>query len=189
MRPAAYQAPSWSWASVNSQVRFWSLDISTAQPISNLLRVELSLASLDPFGAVSKGSLDIQGPLMAGFGTYIIDRQSANLEGNVTLNTKMDFPNLVEDFAQLLYLPLYGTENSDVFGLLLELTVTKRGEYTRAGIAWIHNSDWKPETLLDCFLDFCPKFSREIPEEFYERKSTKTYENGNQLTTYTITII
>ncbi|KAK8073290.1 hypothetical protein PG994_004189 [Apiospora phragmitis] len=57
----AYIAPSWSWASTNSEVN--TAVLQTISPISTFVNASVEQATSDPWGAVTKGCLHLCGPL------------------------------------------------------------------------------------------------------------------------------
>jgi hypothetical protein len=68
-RAQEYQAPSWSWASVNKELKYSWRDISDGktarlQLVANLLGTDIVPITEDRFGKVSKGELRIQGSLL-----------------------------------------------------------------------------------------------------------------------------
>jgi hypothetical protein len=62
-RPQRYQAPSWSWASINGPV-IYAAETSELRPAIEIIDVTVDLASaVAPFGAVTSGSLTVKGRL------------------------------------------------------------------------------------------------------------------------------
>ena len=57
-RPASYRAPSWSWASLDGPVEFELLSYSNL--VARVRSCSVTPSSLDPFGQVSSGQLDIE---------------------------------------------------------------------------------------------------------------------------------
>lgn len=60
-RPAEYRAPSWSWASLDGPVRH--IPLSYSKLVSKIIKCSTIPAGKDPYGRVSGGRLDIQGPV------------------------------------------------------------------------------------------------------------------------------
>ncbi|KAL7626469.1 hypothetical protein AAE478_003241 [Parahypoxylon ruwenzoriense] len=60
-RPDEYRAPSWSWASLDGPVRH--IPLSYSQLVSTIINCKTTLAGKDPYGRVSGGKLDIEGPI------------------------------------------------------------------------------------------------------------------------------
>ncbi|KAI0379669.1 HET-domain-containing protein [Hypomontagnella monticulosa] len=63
-KPAEYRAPSWSWASLDGPVKHIPLFYS--QLVSGIVRCTTIPAGKDPYGRVSGGQLDIEGPIYQG---------------------------------------------------------------------------------------------------------------------------
>ena len=59
-RPDSFLAPSWSWASLNSEYVEWS-DASRDEAKAKIIWAEIKLRSSDPFGSVLAGRLTIHG--------------------------------------------------------------------------------------------------------------------------------
>ncbi|KAL9621338.1 MAG: hypothetical protein Q9160_004229 [Pyrenula sp. 1 TL-2023] len=58
--PTFYQAPTWSWASVNGRIRYYDMKhFKTDQAISHAIDAVMTLTGGDAFGDVSKGVLRI----------------------------------------------------------------------------------------------------------------------------------
>jgi hypothetical protein len=64
-RPKEYQAPTWSWASMNSPIQF-EHDFNNEHPLVDIVFFRVKNRSPDPFGQVEKGSLRFQGLLLPG---------------------------------------------------------------------------------------------------------------------------
>ncbi|KAH8649345.1 heterokaryon incompatibility protein-domain-containing protein [Xylariales sp. PMI_506] len=62
-RPASYRAPSWSWASVNSRIRFWGYAYDGKETTAVLEDASCDTNSSDPTGAVSGGLMVVTAPL------------------------------------------------------------------------------------------------------------------------------
>ena len=63
MRSASYGAPSWSWASIDGQVSY--LEASTKGEHCQATLIDAyTTTSVDPFGAVTTGSIHMRGPLV-----------------------------------------------------------------------------------------------------------------------------
>ncbi|KAI1413044.1 HET-domain-containing protein [Hypoxylon sp. FL1857] len=60
-RPIEYRAPSWSWASLDGPVRH--IPLSYSKLVSKIVSCSTIPAGKDPYGRVSGGKLDIQGPI------------------------------------------------------------------------------------------------------------------------------
>jgi hypothetical protein len=62
-RPSAYIAPSWSWASVNAEVRFFAWYISVSVRVATVIDVQIIPEGLDHYGLLCSGTLQIEGPV------------------------------------------------------------------------------------------------------------------------------
>ncbi|KAK6953153.1 hypothetical protein Daesc_005453 [Daldinia eschscholtzii] len=60
-RPPEYRAPSWSWASLDGPVKY--IPLSFKSLVSRILNCQTVPAGKDPYGRVSSGKLDIEGPI------------------------------------------------------------------------------------------------------------------------------
>lgn len=57
-KPAAYRAPSWSWASIDTPLRF--IPLTYTQPLASIVKCELTPAGADSYGRLAKGRLVIE---------------------------------------------------------------------------------------------------------------------------------
>lgn len=65
-RPSAYQAPSWSWASVIGPV-YWDSGTKEGIPVASMLNTEVSRSNQsDTFGRVRHGFISLRGTLVKG---------------------------------------------------------------------------------------------------------------------------
>ncbi|KAK0113949.1 hypothetical protein ONS96_014798 [Cadophora gregata f. sp. sojae] len=66
-RPNGYRAPTWSWASIESPIRFEETNFHwrnfTTRPIAQILEVQTVPEGLDPRGRVKDGVLKMQSPM------------------------------------------------------------------------------------------------------------------------------
>ncbi|KAI1384811.1 HET-domain-containing protein [Hypoxylon trugodes] len=60
-KPTEYRAPSWSWASLDGPVKH--LPLSYSNLVSRIIGCSTTPAGKDPYGRVSGGKLDIEGPI------------------------------------------------------------------------------------------------------------------------------
>jgi hypothetical protein len=172
-----YQAPTWSWASVNGKIAFW--EDSSERFLVECLHIEVTdvkvqLASANPFGAIKTAILQLkcttlyQGTIQysedAGEKVYLGSTES---EISVNLDCE-DFANggacgdsdeTVEEetiendsgsevyrevLHNIYFLPLltqYFKDSTRMYGLLLEQTEKKEGQYYRIGSFWTTSSD------------------------------------------------
>jgi hypothetical protein len=149
LRPCVYQAPTFSWASLNSPVKLPNPDAIVTHKgiIATVLDVQIYRSTPDPTGQVSGGSIMLQG-LMArvtvrninvGVGTLYSD-----VKGDISVCT-MDtsYARLYPDTAapvsgQIIYCFLIEASTkvlsgvNTIHGLLME-RAPGRGSYTRIG--------------------------------------------------------
>jgi hypothetical protein len=57
-RPAAYRAPSWSWASLDTEIRY--LSVRQSHIVAECLACEVVPAGKDPYGRVKSGFIKLQ---------------------------------------------------------------------------------------------------------------------------------
>jgi hypothetical protein len=69
-RPAEYLAPTWSWASVNSHVRWSHWYIKSSESDIEIIDAKCTQSMNSSTGAVQDGSLNISGPLIQGQYSY-----------------------------------------------------------------------------------------------------------------------
>lgn len=64
-RPIEYQAPSWSWASINREIKYsWRASTLTRiQEVAKVISANVELISHDKFGQVADGKIRMQGSL------------------------------------------------------------------------------------------------------------------------------
>jgi len=62
-RPKQYRAPSWSWASLDGGIFFYSVSDKTTSPHLEILDASTQVAGRNPLGQVSSGSLRLRGEL------------------------------------------------------------------------------------------------------------------------------
>ncbi|KAI0850272.1 HET-domain-containing protein [Daldinia vernicosa] len=60
-RPPEYRAPSWSWASLDGPVKY--IPLSFTNLVSSIINCSTVPVGKDPYGRVSSGKLDIEGPI------------------------------------------------------------------------------------------------------------------------------
>jgi hypothetical protein len=164
-RPAGYRAPSWSWASTDGPVHFFT--INAGRIPENWIEVEdlvywIDLAGHDPFGQVKDGALTVTGSMReakiktimedTGFGDedarltsqMLFDEVSAI--GSVTLDDiTPDGPIFCLQIARSYLGYVAMTQN---IALLLSPT-EKENQYTRIGLAvFSETRDFTPERAL-----------------------------------------
>jgi len=130
-RPWKYQAPSWSWASINKEIKYGWRDstLTRIQKVAKIISTNVEPVSEDMFGQVSDGEIRIQGSLAK----FQYNVQSVPREGNEwtvffggrtwpdlhstsELNAipedrkvpcDMDFPEYLDDGDILYCMPIY----------------------------------------------------------------------------------
>ncbi|KAJ8110731.1 hypothetical protein OPT61_g6497 [Boeremia exigua] len=82
-RPAGYRAPTWSWASIESPVRFLETNFhfsnSSIKPVARILDASTTPAGLDPRGRVKDGMIKILAPLAEAVVCSILLKERAEL--------------------------------------------------------------------------------------------------------------
>ena len=84
-RPSEYRAPSWSWASVNSQVEY-TRSTHPGEVISKIELLEFDISYISaglPFGRISSASLTVKGPVKQA--TWYHRRSGLRFMGSSTL--------------------------------------------------------------------------------------------------------
>lgn len=149
-RPKKYQAPSWSWASVNGQIfttRVWP--IKSEKVVADVLEARVELVSDDPTGPVRAGYLRLRGclapvtvrkwPPRKGYveiWNYDI-REDPSKDDKIQVHPDVDFDGDEARFHCFLitvrddYLSPGGCCSGD--GILLEPTGAGKGEFYRRG--------------------------------------------------------
>ncbi|CZR68030.1 uncharacterized protein PAC_17929 [Phialocephala subalpina] len=171
-RPARYRAPSWSWASVDGPINFFTMNGGLIP--ERLIEIEdlvfwTSPAGPDPFGRVTGGALTVTGYLKEGkIKTIMMEAlEDVEIDGN---------PLGGEDAVQLLFDEISAigsvtldtaTPDGEIFCLLvansylqgpvevdgaivLLLSPTeKENQYRRAGFSGLYKArEFRPETTL-----------------------------------------
>jgi hypothetical protein len=157
VRPHKYQAPSWSWASLNGPIyphnneepgRVWHL-------VADIIETHIELAGIDPTGPVQAGSLRIRGclapitiPLREQLG--IESRKSyevvgANPTDNIRCCPDVDLHEGETEFYLLLigYNDMGFVEPVTGSGLMLQPTGANKGEFYRRGLFWAEEYKWR----------------------------------------------
>ena len=157
-RPSQYRAPSWSWASLDGNVRYpGSLQPQGPDHNASLVDYHITLAGIDPFGQVSDGWISIRGQLKRVRFTGNRYRKLVNLhygEEHSEVTTSLDMiltgeahkvgqGELPEPWCLLL--------RGGGAGLILTPTENKVREFERLGTFLTHSPDWcdgwKEETI------------------------------------------
>jgi hypothetical protein len=214
-RPLQYQAPSWSWASINREVKYsWRESTSTRiQQIARIISTNVEPVSEDKFGQVSRGQLRIQGSL-ARFGYYprltdhipnkweafYLGRTWPELHSNSVFKVlpkkwlvpcDIDFPEDLVDWDILYCMPIYYERESSlgprctVHGLILEPTRNAIGEFYRRGTILWGDRKTGGAESVRELEDYCRDAEEEIPWECYE--SRNGHKHGIPM--YTITLV
>lgn len=172
-----YQAPTWSWASVNGKIQAWedsSEKLLAERLHTEATNVQVQLASADPFGAIKTASLQLKCTILyKGTIEYSEDADekvclgSAEFEISVNLDCEgladggacgdsdenlgketIEKDSGSEVYGEVLhniyFLPLltqYFEDSTEMYGLLLEQTEKKEGQYYRIGSFWTSSSD------------------------------------------------
>jgi len=160
-RPQTYQAPSWSWASVNEGVE--NFTIIDSKPLATVIDFDVTLAGSLKFGRVSDGYVRIRGSLtQATFQAsdeilrdkwneekvHVLTLRARNRNDSLTLVTLIPDIRVAVDFGngfpsypirgaigsrKFYLLPICGDQTVWI-GLILQRTdLATRGQYWRLG--------------------------------------------------------
>ncbi|KAI0385493.1 heterokaryon incompatibility protein-domain-containing protein [Hypomontagnella monticulosa] len=133
-RVGAYRAPSWSWASVNGEVRFQSLMDETI-PLATVTSVETKNNTTDKFGRVKAGHMDVDGRLiMLGMTSGHSSRQK--LYGDHSIRVSLD-DILQSDTGRLFLLPLFRRKADQFYWSLLLAEKPETKYFVRRGLVTV----------------------------------------------------
>lgn len=209
-----YQAPSWSWASTNKEVKYsWRRSTLTRiQLVTELVDVEITPVSQDSFGQVSSGRLRLRGPLLAlAYRSHHINENDAISWGTLQhdfggLHSNYNFRILPgtehfpvdldvredPEWGEMMYcMPIYYERESSlgtqatVHGLVLKQTDKRRGEFERRGTIFLGDGITSGEVVIARLEELCRKGAKEIPKGCYESRDGP--KNGLPL--FTISIV
>ena len=133
-------APSWSWASVNSPVYMGIISMGTNVDILiKIVTIDVELETQDPFGQVRSGRLQIEGPLIKTTVRSCTRNDRTEYSKKHWLGDSL--ANIVpdaEDFengSEIHCLPIHWVPHAypAVYGVLVEPTHKRKGEYRRIG--------------------------------------------------------
>ena len=163
-RPSTYRAPSWSWASVDGPISYFSDRYLTYwRDFSNsVVSSEVENSSPDEFGQVRSGSIRITGPLKTFTCTYNPHQTYQDPEFRCELKTShpyqhgptneapkvyWDIANELEESSlvhengavhRLHWMPFFPkdahTKTAAVYGLILQPTGALQGQFKRLGM-------------------------------------------------------
>ena len=167
IRPTKYQAPSWSWASINGPIQVSGGEqYNPDEYIAKVVNSDVELAGEDPFGQVISGRLQVQGCLATATlnrvyyrGTGFWSTRINQTEVYYVLDEDPD-----EDEISCFVLPLVAFSNKSstsdqeskvsyaMRGLILQPTGGRKGEFTRRGTFAASNAHGKSFLfVLDVF--------------------------------------
>ncbi|TGO65985.1 hypothetical protein BOTNAR_0071g00220 [Botryotinia narcissicola] len=142
--PMVYQAPSWSWASIDGHVSFAEKrTYFSVSPLVEILEVVIDFVSDDKFGQVQAGYLNLLGQTID---LEVLERRSKVGRRKVLFNGKLSSAWILEDPAntrtetstnKLSCLPLHLDLYAYTFfftGLILECVDVTKNEYRRVGL-------------------------------------------------------
>ena len=142
-RTTAYQAPSWSWASYNGEIKIWNICYEDRHLLAESLETYVEPIA-DAFGPVRNGYLKIRGPLCRAQAVRSGDTWTRSMR-LMPSGSRIEFSTLKFDevgrmchngdnefvllgmVKQLVYVVV------PMVGLVLEPTLAKHGEYRRVG--------------------------------------------------------
>lgn len=177
-RPASwesYQAPSWSWASIDGQIHYARSRTSSGHICAHVLSSSMECAGADPYVQVTKGTLELCCRAML---SGILQKGRFVTSGSGTLLGRVEAykDSRADDVRHNIFiLPIIDTGPADpnqelegrhFEGLILKPSETKKGEFHRVGLWYIKdnrgfcsttaNVPWKREgqrTSYDIFLE------------------------------------
>ncbi|KAH6681577.1 heterokaryon incompatibility protein-domain-containing protein, partial [Halenospora varia] len=203
-RPTEYQAPSWSWTSINNEIRYNELAKKprTTQMLAKLLDADIVLATDDAFGRLTDGALTIRGslvkleykrpssihkgPILPGTTFNLLPR---NIPVSVDLDFNDDLSEGMIYYCLPLYFDLLGKLRENVHCLVLEPTGNK-GEYVRKGTMILGEKSMSSGAGVGVwdvvrFVGCCKEGEGDIGENLYEGKEGE----GWGLPMFVVTIV
>jgi hypothetical protein len=201
-RPSKYQAPSWSWASVNGRIlttHVWPL--KGDRVVADVLDVSVELLSSDPTGPVKAGYVRLLGclapvtvrkwPPREGCSEiwYYDIREEPTRNDKMLCQPDIDFDGDEAPFHAFLITlrsqyPKFDYVTGD--GILLEPTGNRKGEFYRRG-RFMCGAYQTTENMLP-FINLFKFSPRTLDSEHYIRK-TDSVEWVHKLSMYEISII
>lgn len=199
-RPKEYQAPSWSWASVNGSIEasgVWPTGDSII--VVTILDVNVERVGLDPTGRVRDGQIrlcsalapiTVRNALTTAPGGWLIEGWYETVECK-SIGALPDMPLEVEVrnfYALIIALNSSGKGvwGCDARGLLLEPTGRRKGEYYRRGLFCCQAGKVEFEEFLKLFRDSRVSLnSRDYTDEHISEDS----ERIHRLPIHEVTII
>lgn len=162
-RPSNYRAPSWSWASVDGPVDFFTINAGIVKPYVEVEDVEawIELEGTDPYGRIKNGALSLRGAVREAYietieeeDSYEGSRMSVQILfddisaiGSIT----MDFPIPDGKVYCLLVASAYMSQSTKMDNnvvMLLESTGNEN-EFRRVGYSVFFNKrDYTPNWTL-----------------------------------------
>jgi hypothetical protein len=138
-RFSTYRAPTWSWASVDGEVRLPNWIAERWQDMEDhmkILDVQITLSSDDPTGGVAGGSLLVQGPLSR---VTLRGRELFHGETKVSGESHIDIASVRPDTEEFFILPIFEcTLDEDRYLKLLFLKLfdddQQSAQYVRCGV-------------------------------------------------------
>jgi hypothetical protein len=140
-KTAPYIAPTWSWASLNATI-VYPLGMRNEKDektsfLAQVLDVRLQPAGPDPLGQLASASLQLGCSRMLQ-GTLRHDRGWFMTVGNedMRLHAFLDEINLMYEVIVVPLLERFDRLDSKIWGLIIEPTKQKPGQYRRLGVFW-----------------------------------------------------
>jgi hypothetical protein len=144
-RPSIPRAPSWSWASVDTDIICWHND-NDQEAFVDVISCDIVLSGQNPFGEVSRGVLRLQGHLVEA-NMFKPNAEQAQRQYRLRLDDKegYEFPRWQADEQDFwipnvwcipIRRPVYADDRlyNRFFGLVLVRTEVKENEYRRVGL-------------------------------------------------------
>jgi hypothetical protein len=141
----SYRAPTWSWASLDCQVKLWGQGPEPEDVWIRVLDVQLQHLDSDPLGQLSMAQLRLSCFYLVDVGVKMRQLDSTNpsgregvlIVGRKPLNCWISFDRLADDESHKLQkakaMPVCMYSAREATGLLLEPTGKQRGQYQRIG--------------------------------------------------------
>jgi hypothetical protein len=199
-RPKEYQAPSWSWASVNGSIEaggHWPTGDSVI--VVTILEVSVERASPDPTGRVRNGQIrlcsalapiTVRNVLTTAPGGWWIEEWYETVECK-SIGALPDMP--LEAEAKTFYALIIAINSSgkgvwgcDARGLLLEPTGRRNGEYYRRGLFCCQSGKVEFEEFLKLFRDSSVSLNS---RDYEDKHISEDSEKNHCLPTYEVIII
>lgn len=144
-----YRAPSWSWPSLDTGVRFGAHQDIRWRHLMTVVKTEVKLVGDDPYGAVESASLWVKSPLFPKI-TIPSQKRDAKFQkfGRVTVPVTITWDSAESLDMRCYLLPVVqNTTSESIHGLALVATEKITGQYIRVGYFEAIVKGWPYERL------------------------------------------